>query len=77
MKCQVCSGKMEVKKINHDVWVDRKLFVVKGVPAEVCERCGETVFTPQITDRILSTLKHAQNPQKTLKVPVLQLRPAV
>ena len=77
MKCQVCSGKMEIKKINHDVWVDHNLFVVKDVPAEVCERCGETVFTPQVTKRILSTLRHVRNPQKTLKVPVLQLRPAV
>ena len=77
MKCQVCSGKMEVKRINHDVWVNRKLFVVQDVPAEVCERCGETVFTPQVTERIFSTLKRSDSPKKTLKVPVLRLRPAV
>ena len=68
---------MGVKRINHDVWVNRKLFVVQDVPAEVCERCGETVFTPQITERILSTLRRSDSPKKTLKVPVLRLRPAV
>ena len=77
MKCQVCSGKMKVKRINHDLWLGKKLFVIKNVPAEVCEQCGETVFTPQTTEKILSSIKFAKNPRQSMKVPILTLKHAV
>lgn len=77
MKCQVCSGKMKVKRINHDLWLGKKLFVIKDVPAEVCEQCGETVFTPQVTDRILSTVKFSKNQRQRMQVPVLTLKHAI
>lgn len=77
MKCQVCSSKMKLKHIDHDLWLGKKLFVIKGVPAEVCAQCGETVFTPQVTERILSTVKFAKNPRQIMKVPILTLKHAV
>ena len=45
-KCRVCGGKVEAKNID----VEIAEAVVKGVPAEVCSKCGERYFdTPSAT----------------------------
>ena len=78
MKCQVCSGEMKLKHIQHDLWVGKKLFVIQDVPADVCDLCGETVFNPKITDRILTTVKFSKKSKRRLmEVPVLTLKHAV
>lgn len=78
MKCQVCSGEMKLKNIQHDLWVGKKLFVIQDVPAEVCDLCGETVFNPKVTERILSAVKASKKSiQRHMDVPVLTLKHAV
>lgn len=77
MQCQVCFGKMEFKRIPYDLWIGKKLFVIKNVPAEVCDQCGETIFTPKTTEKILAAVKFGKSAHEMIKVPVLTLKHAV
>jgi YgiT-type zinc finger domain-containing protein len=69
---------MKTRHIRYDLWVRKKLFVIDDVPAEVCVRCGETVFTPQVTENILSSIQSSkQHTRKVISVPILTLKHAV
>ena len=45
-------------------------FLVEHVLAEVCERCGEKTYSPEVTDELLKFSKRKFKPVKKLEVPV-------
>jgi HTH-type transcriptional regulator / antitoxin MqsA len=47
-----------------------KYFLVEHVPAEVCERCGEKTYSPEVTDELLKFARDKFKPVKKLEVPV-------
>lgn len=48
MNCIVCKGELTKKDINHIVDIDGHIIIIKNVPAEVCEQCGESFFENQV-----------------------------
>jgi YgiT-type zinc finger domain-containing protein len=65
---------MEEKSITVDLRIGEKLFVVEEVPAKVCNRCGEKVFTPPITRELQNLVKRRRKAPRTVKVPVFSLK---
>lgn len=56
MKCVVCKhGETKPGVATITLERDALTLVVKGVPAEVCENCGEEYFDEQTTRRLLET----------------------
>ena len=49
---------------------ENKFFLVEHVPAEVCERCGEKTYSPDVTEGLLKFAKDKFKPVKKLEVPV-------
>jgi len=47
-----------------------KYFLVENVPAEVCERCGEKTYSPEVTDGLLKFAKERFRPVRKVEVPV-------
>lgn len=51
--CDECGGKVVIKKVEH-----RQLGVLLGMfEAEVCEKCGEQVFSMEESDKITQASK--------------------
>ncbi|HZX47313.1 MAG TPA: type II toxin-antitoxin system MqsA family antitoxin [Clostridia bacterium] len=48
MNCIVCKGELTKKDINQIVDIDGHIIIIKNVPAEVCEQCGESFFENQV-----------------------------
>jgi YgiT-type zinc finger domain-containing protein len=48
MNCIVCKGELTKKDINHIADIDGHIIIIKNVPAEVCEQCGESFFENQV-----------------------------
>lgn len=49
---------------------DRYMFV-EHVPADVCEQCGEKLYSPDVTDTLLALAQHKKHvPPKVVSVPV-------
>jgi len=69
MKCVFCGGKVENRTVNF-VYENDKYLVVENVPAEVCTKCGEKTYSPEVTDELLKFSKEKFKPVKTIKVPV-------
>lgn len=61
MDCFKCKGRLEEKKVNYVVDLEKTIIVIKGVPAQVCTNCGEQYFddeTSENIDNIVSQLKN-------------------
>ncbi|HIH43512.1 MAG TPA: type II toxin-antitoxin system MqsA family antitoxin, partial [Candidatus Methanoperedenaceae archaeon] len=64
----------EEKTVNLDLWRKEKLYVIKSVPAKVCDQCGEKYFSSKIYGIIDRLLKETLTPDETIVVPVLSLK---
>lgn len=70
MKCVFCGGKAEKKIVTFCYEEDDKYLFVENVPAEVCTKCGERTYSPEVTDELLRFARAEFKPTKTIKVPV-------
>jgi len=63
MKCTIvgCPGEHEQREIVHTVHQGDRIVVIDHVPAEVCEVCGDVLFTPE-TVRKIELLRHTAAP---------------
>ena len=65
MKCQVCGrDAFRIAQVTETFRVDERLFVVEGIPAEVCEHCGEPIFAADTAERIRRLI---HGPHETLR----------
>lgn len=69
-KCPLCGGKVVEKRIKLDLWIKGKLIVIEGVPADVCDLCGEQAFSPATSKKIDRLLKRAGKPKAEAVVPI-------
>jgi len=52
MKCFYCKGKMSPGSTAHVVNFGGGVIVIKNVPCEKCEQCGETIYTGMIVKQL-------------------------
>lgn len=56
MKCVICKhGETEPGTTTITLERETLVFVVRGVPAQVCDNCGEAYVDEEITLRLLET----------------------
>lgn len=70
MRCVFCGGEMRKMLVTFSYEEEGKFFLVEHVPAEVCERCGEKTYSPDVTAELLKFAKDIFKPVKKLEVPV-------
>jgi len=70
MKCIFCGGKLEKKIVTFYYEEDGKYLLVENVPAEVCTKCGEKIYSPKVTDELLEFARDKFKPVKRIKIPV-------
>ncbi len=72
-RCVFCGGNIKEERVTFIYDEDDRYFMVEHVPAEVCMKCGERTYSPEVTDKILYIAKHKVRPIKTIEVPVFDL----
>lgn len=60
MKCSIlrCHGEYDERLISNTYAQDDKTIVVRDIPAEVCNVCGDTLLRPEVVkavDRLLDS----------------------
>lgn len=70
MKCVFCGGVLEEKMVTFSYEEEDKYLFVEHVPALVCSKCGERIYSPEVTDKLLKFAKDEFRPVKTIEVPV-------
>ncbi len=64
MKCslQNCQGEYQDRRITHVFTRQGKSIVVEGIPARVCDLCGDTVLSWETTEQLFALLEASQKP---------------
>jgi len=70
MKCVFCGGMLEENVVTFTYEEGDKYLFIEHVPALVCNKCGERIYSPEVTDKLLKFAKDEFMPVKTVKVPV-------
>jgi HTH-type transcriptional regulator / antitoxin MqsA len=70
MKCGFCGGKTENRMVTFTYEDADKFLIVEHVPSNVCTRCGEKKYSPDVTDELLRYAKQEFRPVRKMEVPV-------
>ena len=52
MKCFYCKGTLSAGSTAHVVNTDEGVIVIRNVPCEKCDQCGEIVFTGAVMKQL-------------------------
>lgn len=52
MNCFKCKSVLKEKKVNYMVDLENTIIIIKGVPAKVCDNCGEQYFNDEVSENI-------------------------
>jgi YgiT-type zinc finger domain-containing protein len=61
------------RRIEHLHRWEGKVFLIKGLLADVCEQCGETYLSPDALERIDQAVSGSEMATEFITVPVLSL----
>lgn len=70
-KCHVC-GSIEYRDelVNEVFQIDGKPVLVEKIPAQVCARCGEEIFSRETTEKVRLLVHGKAKPIKSVQVDV-------
>jgi len=69
--CHVCGGHTAHPEVVNEIFTtEGRLVQVVGIPAEICDRCGEATMTRETTESIRLLVHSAKPPVKTVPVDV-------
>lgn len=52
MNCILCKSNLTIGVVNHIVDLDGHIIIIKGVPANICNQCGEYFIENDIAMKI-------------------------
>ncbi|MCY7277056.1 MAG: YgiT-type zinc finger protein [Phormidesmis sp. CAN_BIN44] len=75
-KCHVCSSEeFHAEFVSEIFQIEGKFYLVENIPATVCSRCGEEIFSGETTERIRVMLHGDMKPAKSISVDVFSYQP--
>ena len=73
-KCHVCGNATASDEfVNEVLNVNGRRVLVEHIPARVCTRCRESVFSRETTERVRQLVHGASRPTKTISLDVFEL----
>lgn len=69
--CDLCGGELKPGQTVLEIWHGEELLVIKDVPADVCQQCGEAYLSAVVSERLdhFLTEHHQHRPERYLAVP--------
>ncbi len=72
--CQKCGGECEPQLITLTLRRSQYSFaVIRNVPAEVCQTCGESLFSVPTAGRLIAALQSNRTPDEVALIPIFDL----
>ncbi len=73
MLCEFCGGETRKKSVKRQHWLNKKLYIVEDVNAEVCTECGERYFHAKTLDTIDDYLSKKHTVKAHINVEIVSL----
>ena len=72
--CHVCgNGTAREERVSEVFFIDGRRVLVERIPAQVCERCGEAVFSSETAEQVRRLVRGEAKPEKTVELEVFAL----
>jgi len=72
MQCPFCGGEPVKEIVTFTYEEEDKYLFIEHVPADVCVRCGEKMYAPEVTDELLKIARKELKPARKIEVPVYE-----
>jgi len=72
MNNQLWNETLVDKKVTYFLELEGKFFLVKNVPARVCEETGEKFFAPETVEKLQQLVWRQKKPARVIKLPVIE-----
>ena len=73
-RCHVCGNTTAKSAFVSEIFtIDERRVLVEHIPAQVCERCDEAVFSSETTEKIRNLIHESGRPLKTVPLDVFAL----
>ena len=73
-KCHVCGTSAARENFVSEVFtIDDRRVLVEHIPAQICERCGESTFSRATTERVRNLIHGGGRPVRTVSMDVFAL----
>lgn len=69
--CVFCGGTLETASTDYVEKIDNYVIVIKNVPCEKCNQCGEEYFSGDVAKKIESILNSIQKISSEITVTVI------
>ena len=70
-KCHVCGSTELVEKFVSEVFqIDGKPVLVENIPAQVCARCGEEIFSRETVEKVRRIVHEKKKPIRSVQMDV-------
>lgn len=70
-KYHVCGSEESHQELVNEIFqINGRFYLVEQIPATVCDRCGEEIFSRETTERIRMMLHGDAKPIKSISVDV-------
>lgn len=77
MICEFCGGTTHQKHVKRQHWLNKKLYIVENVKAEVCDECGERYFHAKVLDELDEFLTRQHVVKERINVEIVCFTQAV
>ena len=70
-KCDLCEGELSPGTTSLEIWYHDELIVLRDIPADVCQQCGEAYLSAEVSEKIDRFLEEypRHRPQRYIPVP--------
>ncbi len=68
-RCSICGARLQHKTITYTQTLEERVYIVTGVPADVCPQCGEQYLSPDTAD-ILQEIIEKQQASEIRQLPI-------
>ncbi len=72
-RCHACgSTESHTEYVNEVFQIEGNPVLVEKIPAAVCERCGEAIFSRETTEKVRQMVHGETTPVRTIQMNVFQ-----
>ncbi len=72
-KCNNCGNESFHEGIaNHLLDIDGKIYVIKNIPAKICDRCEAKFFSPETYDAVYKMIYNPKSPKRKIEAELLE-----
>jgi HTH-type transcriptional regulator/antitoxin MqsA len=72
--CHVCGNTTPKSDFLSEVFtIDGRRVLVEHIPAQVCKRCGEAIFSRETIERVRRLVRQEGQPSKTVSLDIFAL----